>query len=738
MYEDDSRKRPHEVIDLDETEADELSETDMEEQLCAQAAEALNHFIRSYHIDTSTEVARNRHINALSLLERRRRRMEYPIIPDESLILWLGVIYDYLLASEMPVDPDRQVKHTVKFQLSIPSSTVYKRAVILPKVPPIPTATMWTALSKNYEVEDEPTLQYLPYFGDDDEEDVVSEFYQIKQQRTSACEVEFTKDMCEGVLKTLQSTWDLTSSDLKRVANVIKVEEEVLIEVHKKLQDSHRAAKKKRRETLAQRNSANKENSSKDDFDALTNISMEEYFKMYEKSIDSYRSLFCRRCFVYDCDYHGCLEQPDLSISEQNAVALNLKENEIMINTGRNCGNHCFLGQMSSPMINGFSKAHAISATFGWSKQTRIICARAYFLCAGNFCEIAKILGDKTCMEVAEMCAYYDINDRSLAKEVRHQPKSRRSKKKKSTRMSIAHLQSTCACFDKVGLLYIFYSQNGVVNSVQIKIESCSHEGPCEPGVCSCVEDGIFCSKHCHCIHDACKIFFPGCQCQRGRCRTKACPCFCAGRECDIDLCRVCCMDEIAAREKREPYGSNSDKANKDDKQQTSCQNRSIALGKQKHVRMGRSKLSAAGWGLYVEEFVAKDEFIIEYIGEMVSQEEADRRGSVYDKVDRSYLFNLDTKTVIDSTRKGNKTRFINHSSENPNCACKIMNVSSDFRIGLFAIHDIQPHTEVNNIISLALNSILTFVICSFSSITGMTKNFITQNCSSSQQSPSG
>ncbi|ETM40368.1 hypothetical protein L914_13665 [Phytophthora nicotianae] len=672
----ESRKR---IYDLEDGETSEPSESEMEEQLCAQAAEAFNHVVRSHQIAASMVVARNRLKASLYRIEQRRRRQACLVPRDDlSLEVLQGITVQ---TSELPIEPDLHVRDKVKFNLINPSMTVKKSAVILPKVPPIPTATMWTALTKNYEVEDEPTLKYLPYFGDDDEEDVVSEFYQIKQQRTSACEVEFTKEMCEGVLRTLQSTWDLTSSDLKRVASVIHVEEEVLVEVHKNLRVSQRAAKKKRRtEAMAANTQTNSTLPNGDlDFADQTNISMEKYFELYEQSVDSYRSLFCRRCCVYDCDYHGCIEQPKLKISEQNAVVLNLKEKETMINRGRNCGNHCFLGQMSSSSANGFSKASAISATFGWNKQARILCARTYFLCSGNFCEMAKILGDKTCMEVAEMCAYYDINDRSLPKEVRPPPKSRRSRKKKNSRMSISHLQN---------------SQNGVVNSVQIKIEPCSHEGPCEPGVCSCVEDGIFCSKHCHCVHEHCKIFFPGCQCQRGRCRTKACPCYCAGRECDVDLCKVCCTDEIAAREKGEPYDSKSDTMNKDEKQQTSCQNRSIALSKEKHVRMGRSKLSAAGWGLFVEEFVAKDEFIIEYIGEMVSQEEADRRGAVYDKVDRSYLFNLDTKTVIDSTRKGNKTRFINHS-KNPNCACKIMNVSSDFRIGLYAIHDIQPHTEL-------------------------------------------
>lgn len=83
--------------------------------------------------------------------------------------------------------------------------------------------------------------------------------------------------------------------------------------------------------------------------------------------------------------------------------------------TGRNCGNQCFLGRMGSSQ---FSKARAISTAFGWDAQKRIACARAYFICSGNFCDVAKMLGDKTCLEVAEFCDFYEINEMSLAEEV--------------------------------------------------------------------------------------------------------------------------------------------------------------------------------------------------------------------------------------------------------------------------------------------------------------------------------
>lgn len=72
--------------------------------------------------------------------------------------------------------------------------------------------------------------------------------------------------------------------------------------------------------------------------------------------------------------------------------------------------------------------------------------------------------------------------------------------------------------------------------------------------------------------------------------------------------------------------------------------------------------------GLFATRMIAKGEKIIEYVGEHISHEEADRRHSTKEADDsHTFLFTIDAKTVIDAGVHGNESRFINHSCD-PNC----------------------------------------------------------------------
>lgn len=86
----------------------------------------------------------------------------------------------------------------------------------------------------------------------------------------------------------------------------------------------------------------------------------------------------------------------------------------------------------------------------------------------------------------------------------------------------------------------------------------------------------------------------------------------------------------------------------------------------------------------------------MEYCGEVLSPQLFAKRTAEYSakRHKHFYFMSLKPSEFIDASKKGNVSRFMNHSCA-PNCVLQKWIVGSMVRVGIFASSDIQPGTEL-------------------------------------------
>lgn len=115
---------------------------------------------------------------------------------------------------------------------------------------------------------------------------------------------------------------------------------------------------------------------------------------------------------------------------------------------------------------------------------------------------------------------------------------------------------------------------------------------------------------------------------------------------------------------------------------------------RKKRLKFQRSKIH--DWGLVALEPIEAEDFVIEYVGELIRPKISDIRERQYEKmgIGSSYLFRVDHEYVVDATKRGGLARFINHSCE-PNCYTKIINVEGQKKIFIYAKKPILAGEEL-------------------------------------------
>ncbi|KAF9008257.1 hypothetical protein BDQ17DRAFT_1349630 [Cyathus striatus] len=199
----------------------------------------------------------------------------------------------------------------------------------------------------------------------------------------------------------------------------------------------------------------------------------------------------------------------------------------------------------------------------------------------------------------------------------------------------------------------------------------CSHPGVCNSfSGCACFENEHHCGRNCRCSL-TCPLRRKGCKCGKNRttgkplCRTVNCSCVRGKLECDPELC---------AKKSR-------------------CSNVVIQKNQYPPVIIKKSKW---GLGAFAGSHIAENRPIGEYVGEMIYN--ADQLNFVDDlskHTGLNYVFNFEKEILLDASRIGNETRYLNHSKIKVNAHADVVNVNGLNKIVLRTNRPVKKGEEL-------------------------------------------
>ena len=170
-------------------------------------------------------------------------------------------------------------------------------------------------------------------------------------------------------------------------------------------------------------------------------------------------------------------------------------------------------------------------------------------------------------------------------------------------------------------------------------------------------------------------------------------------------LCHVILLTVIsqdASTQTNDACGEDSDCINRATKMEcdgdcgcgTDCQNQRFQ--RKQYANVSVIKTDKKGFGLRANTDLKPNDFIFEYIGEVIGEPAFRRRMRIYDEegVKHFYFMSLAKGEFVDATKKGNLGRFCNHSC-NPNCYVDKWVVGEKLRMGIFAERAIKAGEEL-------------------------------------------